>query len=319
MAAMRAEAEPPPGAGVREPRSSTKPRTLRPRGARPRASRIMYSMIRFSGTKGETEREAQALDHEADLLPLVEDEEALLRDVVLGGHQHRLEGDEAHELRAGHGELQRPRFLHARLEGHVGRRHLVVVEVHRHLRHPVLLDPPADGPHRLEPPRLPCAAPLLPHVEGDAVGLLLRPEDVDVVGDQEVAGAGARWPPRRARTRPGPKSGSHSGRRIFSASPSYSPGADLLEASGGAALRRRPVEVDGDPELRRRRGARTRSRSATQSSMRDARHRHEGAHVHGAHAGVLALVPAHVDAVPGRRGPRRARPRPRPPGMPTKV
>ena len=103
MAAIRAEAEPPPGAGVREPSSSTKPRTLMDASGSSSAFGIMYSMMRFSGTKGVHRREAEPLDREADLLPLVEDEEVLLRDVVLGRHQHRLQRDEAHELRAGHG------------------------------------------------------------------------------------------------------------------------------------------------------------------------------------------------------------------------
>ena len=55
IAAMRAEAEPPPGAGVREPRSSTKPRTLREASGSSSSFGIMYSMMRFSGTKGCTD------------------------------------------------------------------------------------------------------------------------------------------------------------------------------------------------------------------------------------------------------------------------
>ena len=55
IAAIRAEAEPPPGAGVREPSSSTKPRTLIDASGSSSPFGIMYSMMRFSGTKGCTD------------------------------------------------------------------------------------------------------------------------------------------------------------------------------------------------------------------------------------------------------------------------
>ena len=238
-------------------------------------------------------REAEALDHEADLLPLVEDEEVLLRDVVLGRHQHRLQRDEAHQLRAGHGEVEGSRFLRARLERHVRGRRLVVLEVDRDLGEAVLLDPPPDGANRLQAPRLAGASALLAHVQRDAVGLLLRPEDVHVVGDQEVARARARGSPLRHEL-----GRAVVGRPLRLPDPLRDrlvlPRPDLLERAAVVGPRRVAVEVDGDAQLGGRPPAEL-VREGHAVVHRHARHRNEGADVHRADPGVLALLRPHVD------------------------
>ena len=67
---------------------------------------------------------------------------------------------------------------------------LVVVEVHGDLCGVVLLDVPPDRLHRLQLAGLLRTASGLSQVEGDAVCLLLRPQHVDVVRDEEEARAG---------------------------------------------------------------------------------------------------------------------------------
>jgi hypothetical protein len=52
----------------------------------------------LAGHERRNGRQPQPLDREPDLLPLVQDEEALLRDVMVGGLEQRRERDQAHEL-----------------------------------------------------------------------------------------------------------------------------------------------------------------------------------------------------------------------------
>ena len=148
-------------------------------------------MMRLPGTKGETEPSPSRSTARRIFCRSSRMKRPSSRDVVIGRHQQRLQRDQAHELGARHREPERARFLDAGLERDVRRRRPVVLEVDRDLREGVLLDPPADRAHRLQLARLPRAAPGLADVERDAVGLLLGAEDVDVVGDQEVARAGA--------------------------------------------------------------------------------------------------------------------------------
>ena len=66
------------------------------------------------------------------------------------------------------------------------RRHAVIEEIHCHLGHIVLLDKPAHALHRREAPRLILTAASLPQIEGNAVGLIGRAEDIDVVGNEKI-------------------------------------------------------------------------------------------------------------------------------------
>jgi hypothetical protein len=98
------------------------------------------------------------------------------------------------------------RFLAHGLERHVHRRDVVVREVHRHLRLPIVLDVPTRGLALLEAPlgpqrravfakdlvaaRVTLQASSLSDLERDLVRELgVARVEVDVVGDEELAGA----------------------------------------------------------------------------------------------------------------------------------
>ena len=107
--------------------------------------------------------------------------------------------------------------------------------------------------------------------------------------------------PRLASNFAGPKSGFHSGCRIFLAQPFVFAGADdgQVAASrvglGGFVQVDREVELAADAfgELPGVRG---------RLCHRDAGDRHQGTDVGGAHAGVFAVVLAHVDQFAGACG-----------------
>ena len=68
-------------AGRRRPRAERADEVAHARRRERRLVRLgsMYSMIRFAGHEGLDGREAEPLDHEADLLALVDEKQALLR------------------------------------------------------------------------------------------------------------------------------------------------------------------------------------------------------------------------------------------------
>ena len=108
-AAISAEAEPPPGADVRAPTLRTKSRTgEEARGASASSADHVFDHA-LLGKEGRDGPQAEPAAGQADLLPLVDDEQALGRDVVVGGHEQGLPGHEAHDLGARYRQLERAR------------------------------------------------------------------------------------------------------------------------------------------------------------------------------------------------------------------
>ena len=186
------------------------------------------------------------------------------------------------------------------LEEPVDGGHPVVVQVDRHLGQVVLVHEPAHALDLPEASGLGFAPAGLPQVEGDAVGLAGRAQDVDVVGDEEHPRARGRGAPFRhelggAEIRRPPGVLEALGQPLV-----FSP-ADVREFAapvvGGGLL----IEKKGDPEFLRG------PPGEGPGDIGAVRHGHppdgdEGADVHGPEAGMLALVPSHVDAHPCHAG-----------------
>ena len=234
----------------------------------------------------------------------------LFFEVVAAGHEEGLLGDETDELAARHPETELPGQLPGLVEDDVDGRDHVVREVDRDLGHPVILDVPADRLDFLELARhldrvaapvlddVPVLVPLgptaLPEAQGDLVGQLPVPGvEVDVVGDQELAGADDGGAGLGVENGPA-EIGRPAAVLEFLGQAFVFPGPDR----GQVPALRRPgggfVEIDGDPQLSGDPGAKLASQpdAVLHGHARD---RDEGADVRGPDTAVGTLVDAHVD------------------------
>ncbi len=239
---------------------------------------------------------------------------ALLLEVVAAGHEERFLGDEADELAPGHAQAELAGQPDGFVEDDVDRRRLVVREVDRDLGHPVILDVPADGLDLLELARdldrvaagvlddvavLVALGPAaLAQAQGDLVGqLAVAGVEVEVVGDQELAGADDGRPglgieDGLAEIR-GPA-------RVLEllGKPFVFAGPDRGQVPALGLAGRGLIEVDGNAQL----GGDPAPELAGQPDAvlhRHAGDRDEGADVGRADAAVGALVGAHVDDLGG--------------------
>ena len=257
------------------------------------------------------------LDSDLDKLALRQARRTLLllEEVAAGLHEGALR-NQTHDLGACDAQPAGSRRTAHLVESHVQRRDGDVRDVHRHLGDAVLLDEPADRLRRLQRAglhdrlavlvleglahgrtALAHGTALLTHVERNGVGAA-RGGGVEVVvhGDQEVAGTDGRS--ARAGHTLVERAGTEVGRLLLARHAFGQRLIFALAADGQvAALRRegrslvavgRHAQLAGDAlgQLAGQGGA---------LFERDAGDGNQGQHVGGAHAGMRAVVVAHVD------------------------
>ena len=193
-------------------------------------------------------------------------------------------------------------------------RDLVVREVDRDLGQAVILDVPADGFDLLEPARhldrvaagvlddvavlVPLGPAALPKAQGDLVGQLAVPRiEIDVVGDEELAGADDGRPRPRIENGLAEIGGPPRVLELLGQALVF-PGPDRGQVAALGLAGRRLIEIDRDGELRR--DALAELGGQPDALLHgDPGDRDEGTDVGGPDAAVGPLVTAHVDDLGG--------------------
>jgi hypothetical protein len=179
-------------------------------------------------------------------------------------------------------------------------RHGVIFEIDRHLRHIVLVHLPSHALDHLQAPGCHGSAPPFAQIQCDAMGLVGSSQNIDVVGDQKVAGTRCGGPPCGYEC-----SRAEIGLPFFIFEPVGQAFVFAMADIGQAA----PVGCSGGMPIQKYRDTQCLGEALTKRcgdgsafGHGDVGHRYERADIHGAEAGVLAAVPGHIDMRSCRRG-----------------